>query len=86
MLPNHRPILFILVGFIWQHLFEGPARPFSSTDKSEAQKKAEKLKLFGMFDKPLINDIGQGLLGNCYLLATLGSFAYKKPELIKKMI
>jgi hypothetical protein len=44
------------------------------------------MKLFGIFDKPLINDIGQGLLGNCYLLATIGAFAYKKPELIHKMI
>lgn len=63
----------------WQRLF---ARPVSIKGESDA----EKLRLFGIIDKPLINDIGQGLLGNCYLLATLGSFAYKKPEIIQKMI
>jgi len=34
----------------------------------------------------MINDLGQGLLGNCYFLASIGSIAYKKPKIIKNMI
>jgi hypothetical protein len=56
------------LALIWKNMFSVPAsiKPDSST---------QKLKLFGMFGKPFINDIGQGLLGNCYLLATLGTIS-----------
>jgi hypothetical protein len=36
---------------------------------------SKKMKLFGSKDIPTINDIGQGYIGNCYLLSTLSSFA-----------
>jgi hypothetical protein len=56
---------------IWLRLFTVPLKRVTE-NTSELK---NKLKLFGIFGLPLINDIGQGLLGNCYMLATLASFA-----------
>jgi len=61
---------------IWLRLF---AVPLTKVTDHTIQS-ANNIKLFGLFNKPFINDVGQGFLGNCYFLATLGSFAYKKPE------
>jgi hypothetical protein len=65
--PNKTNQEKLYLSLVWQRLF--------TSNLSLEQPDFTKLKLFGIFDKPLINDIGQGLLGNCYLLATISSFA-----------
>jgi hypothetical protein len=44
------------LSLVWKNMFSVPA----SRDSAK-----QNLKMFGMFGKPFINDIGQGLLGNC---------------------
>jgi hypothetical protein len=41
---------------------------------------------YGLVGRPQDTDVDQGLLGDCYLLASLGELAYRNPNVIGRMI
>jgi hypothetical protein len=59
------------VNLVWLRLFAVPLANVPATVK----RSSKMLKLFGKDDQPSISDIGQGFLGNCFLLSTMGAFA-----------
>ena len=59
---------------------------FSANHRIETLLKSQDHTLFGIENKPLMKDVRQGWLGDCWLCASMMAVAGKEPESIRRMI